>query len=60
MQAFQKIPISHLFYELENLFNQSLNLRMNWKKLCPKFSFTVENKIEHSHKKGWSHFKLND
>ena len=37
---------------------QILNLWMNWEKLCPKFSFTVENKMENSHKKRWSHFKL--
>ena len=32
---------------------------MHWEKLCPKFSFTVENKMKNSHRKGWSHFKLN-
>ena len=26
-------------------------------KLCPNLSFSVENKMENSHKKGWSHFK---
>ena len=39
--GFSKIPISHLFYELETKW-------MNWEKLCPKFSFTVENKMENS------------
>ena len=43
---------------------------MNWRpnfesmdklgeKVCPTFSFTIENKIENSHKKVWSHIKLN-
>ena len=36
-----------------------MNLWMNWEKLCPKFSFNVENKMENSQKKGVSHFKLN-
>ena len=35
-----------------------LNLWMSWKNLCPNLSFTIENKMENSHKKWWSHFKL--
>ena len=35
-----------------------LNLWMSWAILCPNLSFTVENKMENSHKRGWSHFKL--
>ena len=31
---------------------------MSWENLCPNLSFTVENKMENSHKRGWSHFKL--
>ena len=32
---------------------------MNWEKICPNLSFTVENKMRNSHKKkDWSHFKL--
>ena len=37
---------------------QMLNLWMSWESLCPKSTFTVENKMGNSHKKGWSHFKL--
>ena len=36
-----------------------LNLWMGWENLCPDLTFTVENKIGNSHKRGWSHFKLN-
>ena len=32
---------------------QMLNLWMSWE------TFTVENKMGNSHKRGWSHFKLN-
>ena len=32
---------------------------MNWEKLTPYLSYTVENKMGNSYKKGWSHFKLN-
>ena len=39
--------------------NYILNLWMNWEKLCPELSFAVENKVGNSHKKGWSHIKLN-
>ena len=35
-----------------------LNLWMSWENLCPNLSFTVESKMENSHKSGWSHFKL--
>ena len=38
---------------------QSLNLWINWEKLRPNLSFTVENKKENPHKKGLPHFKLN-
>ena len=32
---------------------------MNWEKICPNLSFTVENKMRNSHKKkDWSDFKL--
>ena len=36
-----------------------LNLWMSWEILFPNLSFTVENKMGNSHKRGWSHFKLN-
>ena len=32
---------------------------MNWEKLCPNLSFTVENKIGNLYKKDCSHFKHN-
>ena len=38
---------------------QMLNLWMSWENLCPNLSFTVENKMRNSHKRGWPHFKLN-
>ena len=38
---------------------QMLNLWMSWENLCPNLNFTVENKMRNSHKRGWSHFKLN-
>ena len=38
---------------------QILKLWMNWEKLCPNSIFTVENNIGNSHRKRWSHFKLN-
>ena len=38
---------------------QMLNLWMSWENLCPNLSFTVGNKMGNSHKRGWSHFKLN-
>ena len=67
--GFIKISIFHLFYELGKILEvytvldqhfkiRILNLWMNWEKLCPYLSFTVENKIGNSHKKGWSHFKF--
>ena len=31
---------------------------MSWENLCPNLSFTVQNKVDNSHKKEWSHFKL--
>ena len=38
---------------------QMLNLWMSWENVCPNLTFTVENKMGNSHKRGWSHFKLN-
>ena len=29
-----------------------LNLWMSWENVCPNLSFTVENKMENSHKRG--------
>ena len=68
--GFSKIPISHLLLWIgknlkiytapdQHLKIQMLNLWMSWENLCPNLSFTVENKIWNSHKRGWSHFKLN-
>ena len=37
---------------------QILNLWMSWENLCPNLTFTVENKMGNSHKRGWPHFKL--
>ena len=36
-----------------------LNLWMNWENVCPNLTFTVEKKMGNSHKRGWSHFKVN-
>ena len=45
--------------KLENMHNPDqhfkipmLNLWMSWENLCPNLSFTVENKMENSHKRG--------
>ena len=67
--SFSKIPISHLFMNWEKLgiytatdehFKiQMLNLWMSWENLCSNLTFNVENKIGNSHKRGWSHSKLN-
>ena len=38
---------------------QSLNVCINWEMLCSNLSLTVENKMENSHKKRQSRFKLN-
>ena len=35
-----------------------LNLSMSWENVYPNLSFNVKNKMENSHKRGWSHFKL--
>ena len=35
-----------------------LNLWMSWENLCPNLSFNVKSKMENSHNRGWSHFKL--
>ena len=38
-----------------------LNVWMSWENFlnCPNLTLTVENKMGNSHKRGWSHFKLN-
>ena len=63
-----KIPIFKLISELGKIWrcslwtnwtNWPLDLWTNWEKLCPNLIFIVENKMGNSHKKGWSHFKLN-
>ena len=66
--AIQKSKFSSLLWTGKNLkvytaqdqhFKiQILNLWINWEKLCPNFSFTVENKMGNSHKKVWSHKKV--
>ena len=38
---------------------QTLNLWMSWENLCPNLTFTLENKMRNSHKRGSSHFKIN-
>ena len=38
--------------------NPNFESKIELEKLCPKLIFTVENKMENSHKKGWSYFKL--
>ena len=43
----------------QNFKIQVLNLWVNWENLSHNLRFTVENKVENSDKKGWSHFKLN-
>ena len=72
--GFSKILISHLFYELGKTWKYSytaqdqhfkiqiLNLWMNWETLFPNLSFTVENNMGNSHKKGRLYFKssIND
>ena len=35
-----------------------LNLWMSWENLCPNLSYTVENKMDNSHERRWSHLKL--
>ena len=68
--SFSKIPIFHCFHELgknleiytapdQHFKIQMLNLRMSCENLCPNLTFTVEKKMGNSHKRGWSHFKLN-
>ena len=56
------------FYELEktwkytqpqaNISKSQCNLWVSWEKLWPNLSFTVENKMESSHKRSWSQFQL--
>ena len=56
-----QFPISFMNWEkLENIHsprptfqNPNVNLWVSWE------TFTVENKMGNSHKRGWSHFKLN-
>ena len=36
-----------------------LNLWMGWENLCPNLTFAVKSKMGNSHKREWSHFKLN-
>ena len=68
--GFSKVPISHLFLWIgkslkiytspdQHFKIQMLNLWMSWENLCPNLSFTVENQMGNSHKRGWSHFKFN-
>ena len=66
--GFSKISIHH-FYESRKTWKYTqpnrhfeiriLHLWMKWERICPNFSFTVENEIGSLHKYGWSHFKLN-
>ena len=61
--SFSKISISHLFYELgknlevctapDQYFKiQMLNLWMSYENVCPNVTFTVENEMGNSHKRG--------
>ena len=62
--GFSKILTSHLFHELGKTCQDQhfkipiLNLWMSWENLRPNLSFTVENKMENSYKRGWSYFKF--
>ena len=60
--CFPKIPIPISFMNYTGLDQHfkipMFNLWMSWGNLCPNLSFTVVNKMENSHKRGWSHFKL--
>ena len=67
--AFWIIPISHLFYELGKIWKYTqpqtnISKFQCWiygwvgENLCPNLNFTVQNKMENSHKREWSHFKL--
>ena len=58
IQAFQKpqFPISFMNWRQNFESMDEFGKGMPWQ---AKFSFTVENKMENSHRKGWSHFKLN-
>ena len=59
--------IQAAFIDMENMFISFMNQRPNFESIDnlvnimfqAKFSFTVENKMENSHRKEWSHFKLN-
>ena len=57
----QKFISSHLLKNPISLWIeiQMLNLWMSWENLCPNLTFFLENKMGNSHKRGWSHFKLN-
>ena len=48
-----KIPISPT--QDQHFKIQILKLWMNWEKLCPNLSFTVESKLGNSHKKKDGH-----
>ena len=61
-----KIPCLMDWEKLGSLHSQNqhfkikiLNLRMNWVKLYPNWSFNVENKMGNAYNKGWSDLKLN-
>ena len=60
--GFSKIPILVSFMNYtapdQHFKIPRLNLWISWENLCPNLSFTVENKMENSHKRGWSHFRL--
>ena len=68
--GFSKIPISHLLYELGKTWKYTQPKTNMSKSKCwiygwvgktyvGNLSFTVENKMGNSHKRGWSYFKLN-
>ena len=67
--SFSVIPISHLFHELgktwkytqtqTNISKSKCWIWMICENLCPNLRFTVENEMGDSHKRGWSHLKLN-
>ena len=55
----KKLGSIHSTAQDQNFKIQILNPWMNWETFCLNLSFTVENKMENSHKNIWSHFKLN-
>ena len=52
IEAYQNFSNTHTAQDQHFKF-KILNLWINWKNLCPNLSFTVENKMGNSHKKGW-------